>query len=123
MAVGVTVTRPTGLPALIKQANAKTAIRDITLDTGTYVTAGFTVTAASLGLKTIDLIRFGTQVMTNGAAAVSSNPIGVQYAANRQSVIFTEYESAAANVALAEKTNAEANAANCTFRVEFVSFA
>jgi hypothetical protein len=54
---------------------------------------------------------------------VSSNPLGIVYAANRQSVTVTEYESAAANVALAEKTSAEANAANCTVRVEFVSFA
>lgn len=123
MAVGVTISKPAGVPYVIKDNNSKVAVRDIVLDTGTYVTNGFSVTAASVGLKTIDLIRFGSQVMTNGTAAVSANPLGVVYASNRQSVTITEYESAAANVALAEKTNAEANAANCTCRVEFVSYA
>lgn len=123
MAVGVTVSTISGVPKVVKMANTKVAVRDITLDTGTYLTGGFSVTAASVGLRTIDMVRFGTQVMTNGTSGVSANPIGVIYASNRTSVTIQEYESAAANVALAEKTNAEANAANCTFRVEFVSFA
>jgi hypothetical protein len=122
MAVVVTATKPTG----VRDNNLgpyKCRIRDITFDTGTYVTGGNSITAASMGLKTIDFISFGTQVMTDGAAGVSANPIGVIYASNRQSVTFQQYESAAANVALAEKTSAEATAANATFRVMFWSAA
>jgi len=122
MAVGSTVSKITGV-ADYNDANSKCRIRDIAFDTGTYLTGGITVTAASLGLKTIDMVRFGTQIATNGTAGATGNWIGVRYAANRQSVIFQEYESAATGLAALEKTNAEANAANFTFRVEFVSFA
>jgi hypothetical protein len=122
MTVAVTSTKIVGVKDY-KDGPYKCAIRDITFDTGTYVTGGNVITAASVGLRTIDLVVFGTQVMTDGAAGVSANPIGVTYAANRQSVTFQQYESAAANVALAEKTSAEATAANATFRVEFRSLA
>jgi hypothetical protein len=122
MAVVVTSTKPVG----IKDYNDgpyKCRIRDITFDTGTYVTGGNTITAASVGLKTIDLVAFGTQIATNGTAGATGNWIGVTYASNRQSVTFQQYESAATGLAALEKTSAEATPANFTFRVEFKSLA
>lgn len=121
MAVGVTFTKPTGVRDGVPGAR-KSVIRDITLDTGTYVTGGFTVLASSVGLKRIDIVNFGTQVMTNGTAGATGNPIGVTYASGGTSCTFYEYESTAAGTAFGEKTGAEANAANCTFRVEFVGY-
>jgi hypothetical protein len=107
----------------MKVGNAKVAIRDVTADTGTYVTGGNSITAASLGLKTIDLVDFGTQGMTGGTSGATVNWIGVTYASNRQSVTFQQYESAATGLPGLEKTNSEATVANATFRVAFWSFA
>jgi hypothetical protein len=67
MTVVVTSTKITG----VKDYNDgpyKCRIRDITFDTGTYVTGGNVITAASVGLRTIDLVRFGTQAMTGGSS-------------------------------------------------------
>jgi hypothetical protein len=101
----------------------KCRIRDITFDTGNYVTGGNVITAASVGLKTIDFVGFGTQAMTGGTSGATINWIGVTYAANRQSVTFQQYESAATGLPGLEKTSAEATVANATFRVEFKSLA
>jgi hypothetical protein len=76
-----------------KVGNAKVAIRDLPADTGTYVTGGNSITAASLGLRTIDFVDFGTQGMTGGASGATINWLGVTYASNRQSVTFQQYES------------------------------
>jgi hypothetical protein len=122
MTVVVTATKIPGVRDY-NDGPARARIRDITLDTGTYVTGGNTITAASVGLKTIDLVRFGTQAMTGGTSGATINWIGVTYASNRQSVTFQQYESAATGLPGLEKTSAEATVANATFRVEFVSFA
>jgi hypothetical protein len=122
MAVVVTATKPTGVQDTTF-GNKKIKIRDITFDTGTYVTGGNTVTAASLGLKRIDYVGMGTQIATNGTAGATANPIGVTYAANGQSVTFQQYESAATGLPLLEKTSAEATLANFTFRAMFIGHA
>jgi hypothetical protein len=122
MTVVVTATKPAGVRDASDGA-AKTRIRDIAFDTGTYVTGGNTITAASVGLRTIDMIRFGTQAMTGGTSGATVNWIGVTYASNRQSVTFQQYESAGTGLPGLEKTSAEATVANATFRVEFVSYA
>jgi hypothetical protein len=123
MAVTYTATVPTGVPRVMKNGNAKVAIRDITADTGTYVTAGNSITAASLGLRTIDLVVMGTMGMTGGTAGATINWIGVRYASDRASVTLQQYESAATGLPGLEKTNTEATVANATFRVAFWSFA
>jgi len=122
MTVVVTATIPVGIPKVYKDGNHKCAIRDIAFDTGAYVVGGNTITAASLGLKTIDFVAFGTQGMTGGTAGATLNWIGVTYAANRQSVTLQQYESAATGLPGLEKT-AEATVANATFRVKFESWA
>lgn len=121
MAVVITVAKPAGVRDGV-DGSSDCRIRDITFDTGTYVTGGNSITAASVGLKTIDLVRFGTQAMTGGTSGATINWIGVTYAANRQSVLFQQYECAATGLPGLEKTSAEATVANATFRVEFVSF-
>lgn len=122
MTVVVTSTKITG----VKDYNDgpyKCRIRDITLDTGAYVTGGNSITAASVGLKTIDFVGFGTQAMTGGTSGATVNWIGVTYASNRQSVTFQQYECAATGLPGLEKTSTEATVANATFRVEFKSLA
>src|SRR4051794_7671962 len=107
MAVTYTANTITGIPKSLNVGNAKVAIRDMTADTGTYVTGGNTITAASLGLRTIDLVDMGTMGMTGGTAGATINWIGVTHAANRKSVTFQQYESAATGLPGLEKTNAE----------------
>jgi hypothetical protein len=123
MAVTYTATVPPGVPKTVKMGNAKIAIRDVAADTGTYVTGGNVITAASLGLRTIDFVDTGTMGMTGGTAGATINWIGVTYAANRQSVTFQQYESAATGLPGLEKTSAEATVANATSRLAFWSFA
>jgi hypothetical protein len=115
-ALAITVTKPTGTQDT-KVGNKKCLIRDITIDTGTYATGGNTVTAATLGLKRIDYIGFGTNVMTGGTAGATGNPIGVIYTAGGVSVVLQQYEAAASGAPLLEKTNSEATVANATYRV------
>jgi hypothetical protein len=122
MTVVVTATKPAGVkdgPAGASECR----VRDITFDTGTYVTGGNSITAASVGLKTIDFVDFGTQAMTGGTSGATVNWIGVTYASNRQSVTFQQYECAATGLPGLEKTSAEATVANATFRVKFESWA
>jgi hypothetical protein len=106
----------------VKIAQREVAIRDVTFDTGTYVTGGNSITAASVGLKTIDFVDTGTMGMTGGTSGATINWIGVTYAANRQSVTFQQYESAATGLPGLEKTSAEATVANATFRVGVLEF-
>lgn len=121
MAVVVTATKPAGVQDT-KFGNKSIKIRDITFDTGTYVTAGNVVTAASLGLKRIDIVIMGTQGMTGGTAGATVNWVGVTYAADGTSVTFQQYESAATGLPGLEKTSAEATVANATFRVLIVGY-
>ena len=121
MTVVVTATKPTGVQDTTF-GNKKIKIRDITFDTGTYVTGGNVVTAASLGLKRIDYVGMGTQAMTGGTAGATVNWIGVTYAAGGVSVTFQQYESAATGLPGLEKTSAEATVANATFRVMFIGY-
>lgn len=122
MTVVVSATKIAGIKDYV-DGPYKCRIRDVTFDTGTYVTAGNSITALSLGLKTIDFVGFGTQAMTGGTAGATVNWIGVTYAANRQSVTFQQYECAATGLPGLEKTSGEATVANATFRVEFRSLA
>ncbi len=122
MTVVVTATKPAGVkdgPA----GSSECRVRDITLDTGTYVTAGNVITALSVGLRTIDFVDFGTQGMTGGTAGATINWIGVTYASNRQSVTFQQYECAATGLPGLEKTASEATVSKATFRVKFESWA
>ena len=122
MTVVVTSTKPSGVKDGPPGAS-ECRVRDITFDTGTYVTGGNSVTAASVGLRTIDFVSFGTQAMTGGTSGATVNWIGVTYASNRQSVTFQQYECAATGLPGLEKTSAEATVANATFRVQLWSFA
>lgn len=122
MAVAVTVTKPTGVTDYVS-GNKRVRIRDITFDTGTYVTGGNTVTAAQVGLKRIEIVNFGTQVATNGTSGATANPVGVTYNSTNTAVTFQQYElggTGAAGDPLREKDSAEATLANFTFRVQFV---
>ena len=121
MTVVVTATKPAGVKDG-PSGSSECRVRDITFDTGAYVVTGNVITAASVGLRTIDFVDFGTQVMTGGTAGATGNWIGVTYASNRQSVTFQQYESAATGLPALEKT-AEATVANATFRVKFESWA
>ena len=119
MTVAVTATKPAGAQDIVV-SNMKIKVRDITFDTGTYVTGGNTITAASLGLKRIFYMGFGTQGMTGGTAGATLNWIGVTYAADNTSVLIQQYECAATGLPGLEKTSAEATVANATFRVLIV---
>lgn len=123
MAVTWTPTTVSGVPKTMKVGNAKVAIRDMGADTGTYVTGGNTITAASLGLRTIDMVQMGSQGMTGGTSGATINWIGVTYASDRKSVTFQQYESAATGLPGLEKTSSEATVSNATFRCAFWSFA
>ena len=120
MTVVVTSTKISGV-ADFDDGPYKARIRDITFNTGTYVTGGNVITAASVGLRTIDMVTMGTQAMTGGTAGATVNWIGVTYASNRQSVTFQQYECAATGLPGLEKDSAEATVANATFRVMFMS--
>lgn len=111
----ITVTKPSDIKGEWKVGNRMFKVRDITADTGTYTTGGFTLTAAQFGLRHIDFVLVGS-VATNGTSGVAANPIGITYASSGTSVTVQVYESAAANVAEAEKTSNEAYAANWTVR-------
>lgn len=89
--------------------------RNISADTGTYATGGFTVTAGDLGLKRIDVVLAGNA--TSGTAGATASPIGVIYNAGGTSVTIQVYEAAATGLVLLEKTNAEAHESNWTIRV------
>lgn len=122
MASVITPTKVTG----VSDGSGKSpqvALRDLVIDTGTYVTGGNTITAASLGLRTIDFVDFGSQGMTGGTAGATVNWIGVRYASDRLSVTIQQYESAATGLPGLEKTNGEATVANATVRVKFESYA
>ncbi len=121
MAVAITITKPTGVQDTTF-GNKRIKVRDITFDTGTYVTGGNTITAAQVGLKRIDFASFGTQGMTGGTAGATVNWIGVRYASDGTSITVQQYESAATGLPGLEKTNAEATVANATFRVLFIGF-
>jgi hypothetical protein len=111
----ISVTRPTDVRGTVL-GNKKLRFFDITADTGTYTTGGFTVTAAQFGMKHIDFVSVGS-LATSGTSGVSALGIGIQYAAGGTSINVQAYESAAANVLFAEKTSAEAYVASTTVRV------
>lgn len=89
---------------------------DITADTGTYASGGFSITAAQVGLATIDFAAVGS-VATSGTSGATANVVGVTYATGGSSITVQVYEAAASGVAFLEKTNAEAYEANWIFRL------
>lgn len=97
-------------------ANKKMHFFDITADTGTYTTAGFTLTAAQLKVGTIDFADAGS-IATTGTSGVTANPIGITYTAGGTQITVQPYEGSAAGTAVTEKTSAEAYEANFTFRL------
>lgn len=115
----LTVTKPSDVKGAWKVGNRQGHIRDISIDTGNYATGGFTVTASQLGVKHIDIV-LPESVATSGTAGATANPVGIRYASDGTSITVQLYElggTGAAGDPLAEKTNAEAVAANFTFRV------
>lgn len=109
-----TVATPTGV--VDKQVGqVKFRTRNVSADTGTYATGGFTLTAGDLGLKHIDVVL--AQGATSGTSGATFSPIGVTYAASGSSVTIQVYEAAATGLVLLEKTNAEAHEATWTLRL------
>jgi hypothetical protein len=121
MAVTITITKPAGVQDTTF-GNKKIKVRDVTFNTGTYVTGGNTILASDFGLKRIDFCSFGTQGMTGGTSGATVNWIGVTYAAAGTSITVQQYESAATGLPGLEKTSAEATVANATFRVMVVGY-
>lgn len=107
---------PRGEASGIPLANKRIRFFDITADTGTYTTGGFSLTAAQLGLSGIDFASAGS-VATTGTAGATANPVGIRYAADGSSITVTPYEAAATGLATLEKSSAEAYEANFTFRL------
>lgn len=112
----ITVTKPTDIKGEWKVGNRSFKVRDITANTGTYTTGGFTLTAANFGLRHIDFVIVGS-LATSGTAGATANAVGIQYAAGGGSITVQVYEAAATGLALLEKTNTEAYEANWTVRV------
>lgn len=112
----LSVSKPSYVKGEWKVGNRSQKIRDITVDTGNYATGGFTVTAASFGLKVIEALIVCSTTGTNGTAGATANDVGVIYASDGTSVTIQLYESGASGAAQGEKTNAEAVAANFTIR-------
>ncbi len=110
----ITVARPTGVQGCV-MGNKKVRFRDVTADTGDYAAGGFSITAAQLGLKSIDFVSVGSSA-TQGTAGATAQIIGVTYAAARTSITVQVYEAAASGAPPLEKT-AEAYVANFIFRV------
>ena len=115
MAVAIT-TPYKGIDAVFGNKRIKT--RKLVFS-GNYATGGESITAASLGLRTID------NVLSPGGVAHStdlatSNAVAFKVADDHKSVTVVHYEAAAANTALAEKTNAEAHATGSTVRITVI---
>lgn len=113
-----TVTAPSDVNDTIF-GNKRVVFRDITSDTGTYSTGGFSVTAADLGLSHVDICVIDG-LATSGTSGATANPVGISAYGSGLTLTFQFYElggTGAAGDPLAEKTNAEANLSNLTFRV------
>jgi len=110
----ITVTRPSDVQGFVL-GNKRARFRDITADTGDYAAGGFTLTAAQLGFKHVDICIVGSAA-TEGTDGANAQIIGVTYVSSGTSVKFQVYESAATGLPPLEKT-AEAYPANFTFRV------
>lgn len=103
MAITVAVTKPFGRCDDVRALKQRT--RTIT-PSGTYVTGGFTVTAAQLGLsKVFQVLGAGLAPATGGATA---NEWAYTISSDKETITFFLYENAAAGSPSAEKTNAEA---------------
>lgn len=91
-----------------------------TSDTGDYVAAGRTFTAASLGLKHITFAS-ADGLATQGTDGASALGVGFRYAADGTSFSAQLYEAAATGLPFLEKT-AEAMVANFTVRIKVEGF-
>lgn len=111
----ITVTKR-GEGAGLPLANKTIRFFDVTANTGTYTTGGFTLTAAQFGLTSIDWAGVGS-VATSGTAGATANPVGLQYAADGTSLTVQVYEAAATGLPLLEKSSDEAYVASFTFRL------
>lgn len=115
----ITRTKPSDVQNTIL-GNKKVKFVDITADTGDYAAGGFTLTAAQLGLRHVDMVIVGSAA-TTGTSGATASIVGVTYVSAGTSVKFQLYESGADDAPLNEKT-AEAYAANFTFRVMAIGF-
>lgn len=114
--MAITITKPVA-GSDYAVSNKKAKVRKLVFS-GNYATGGESVTAASVGLKTIDqCVPHGVAMSTDLA---TSNPIGISYATGGASVTFIHYEAAATGLALLEKTNGEAHATGSNVRVTFI---
>lgn len=100
-------------------ANKKMHFFDITADTGTYTTGGFSLTAAQLKVATIDSAS-ASSLATSGTAGATANGVGITHAALGASITVQVYEAAATGLALLEKTSGEAYEANWGFRLTVI---
>lgn len=115
-AAAITITKRGDEAGIPLGGNKKIHFFDITADTGTYTTAGFSLTAAQLKVASIDFADAGS-IATTGTGGVTANPIGITYAAGGGSITVQPYEGSAAGTALPEKTSNEAYETNFTFRL------
>ena len=115
----ITVSKPSDVQDTVV-GNKKVKFRDITADTGDYAAGGFTLTAAQLGLKHVDMCIVGSSA-TEGTSGANAQIIGVTYLSSGTSVKFQVYESAATGLPPLEKT-AEAYPANFIFRVIAIGY-
>src|SRR3954452_7102659 len=90
-----------GEEAGIPLGNKRIRFFDITADTGTYTTGGFSLTAAQLGLASIDFADAGS-VATTGTAGAPANPVGIRYSADGTTLTVQPYEAAATGLATLE---------------------
>jgi hypothetical protein len=88
----------------------------VTLDTGDFVQAGLTITAASLGYKAIYFVTVSTGVIMSTDKALA-NGYGVSYATDNTSVKLFLYEGGADGDSFDIKP-AEANASVFPFRIK-----
>lgn len=119
-AATITVAKPSGIQGCVI-GNKKLRYRTITADTGDYAAGGFTVTAAQLGLKSIDIVLVDGGAATDGTDGATAEIIGITYP-SKTSVKFQLYQTGTSADTPANEKGAEAYAANFTIRVAAIGF-
>jgi hypothetical protein len=98
--------------------NIRVKYIDFTSDTGDYASGGFTVTAASIGLRHVSFVATSGGVATQGTAGASGVGVGVTYASDGASFTVWLYETGASSGAPLSQKGAEAMVANFTIRLK-----
>lgn len=112
----ITVAKPTGVQREVKWGNLRTKFFDITADTGDYAAGGFTVTAATFGLKAVYFCSVGSMA-TDGTAGATAEVVGVTYGTGGVNVKFQVYQTGTSADTPMNEKGAEAYAANFIIRV------